>query len=272
MFEFPQIDPIAFSLGPLAIRWYALAYMAGLLLGWIVLKRQITKDAGPTSSVQLDQLLNYCLIGILLGGRLGYVFFYKAGYYLAHPVEIVMIWQGGMSFHGGFLGICCAVWIFARKHKLAFLGVGDAIAMVAPIGLFFGRIANFINAELYGRVTDSPLGIIFPHAGPLPRHPSQLYEAVLEGLVLFIILYFCYHRKMRKPVAKRPDGQIIALFLLLYGCARYLVEFAREPDVHLGYLIQNSFFTLSMGQLLSLPMIGVGIALWTGLHRKYRHG
>lgn len=268
MFEFPHIDPIAFSLGPFHIRWYALSYMVGLLLGWFVLKRQIAKDNAPLTSPQLDSLLNYCLVGILAGGRLGYVFFYKPVHYLMNPAEIIMIWQGGMSFHGGFLGVVFAVYLFSRRHKLPFLGIGDAVTMVAPIGLFFGRIANFINAELYGRITESPFGIVFPNAGPYPRHPSQLYEAMLEGLVLFILLYIVYQHKMKKPESRSQHGLILALFLMFYGGARYIIEFAREPDAHIGYLIDLPLFTLSMGQLLCLPMVICGAMMWTNIKRK----
>ena len=271
MFAFPEIDPIAFSIGPVAIRWYALAYMAGLLLGYALLRWQIAKDNAPLSVPQLDHLLNASLAGILLGGRLGYVLFYKPAYYFSNPIEIVMIWQGGMSFHGGFLGVLCAIYLLSRRASVPFLALGDAVAMAAPLGLFFGRIANFINAELYGRVTTSPLGIIFPGAGPDPRHPSQLYEALSEGILLFCVLFTAYQLKMRQPASQRRDGHIMALFAMGYGSARYLVEFVREPDAHIGLLINMPFFTLSMGQLLCLPMILAGAVLYITISRKHRN-
>lgn len=263
MFSFPQIDPIAFSLGPVDVRWYALAYMAGFILGWLMLRQIIKTYHQPLSLPQLDTLLNASLLGVIVGGRLGYVLFYQPGFYLANPLQIFALWQGGMSFHGGFLGVICAVIAVGRYYRLNILAVGDAVAMVAPIGLFFGRLANFINAELYGRVTDSAFGIVFPGAGSQPRHPSQLYEACLEGLVLFVFLFWRY-RQIYRPDSTRDTsghGTILAYFLIGYGLSRYLVEFAREPDAHIGYLVSLPYFTLSMGQLLSLPMIVAGVAM-----------
>ena len=272
MFKFPQIDPIAISVGPIDVRWYALAYMAGFLLGWYILRSSIKKYGQPLSLPQLDTLLNASLLGVILGGRLGYVLFYQPDYYLANPVQILAIWQGGMSFHGGFLGVLCAVIAVARYYKLSILSIGDAVCMVAPIGLFFGRIANFINAELYGRTTDSIFGIVFPNAGPLPRHPSQLYEAALEGPVLFIILFWFYRKKYLPTALSRiADGTILAYFLIGYGLSRYCVEFAREPDAHIGYLISHPYFTLSMGQILSLPMIFAGLLLILYLRKAKAH-
>lgn len=258
-FSFPIIDPVAFSLGPLSVRWYALAYMAGLILGWYLLRRRITSGLSSLSPTQLDMLLNLSVVGILLGGRLGYVLFYQPQYYAANPAEILKIWQGGMSFHGGFLGVCIIILLTARLYRLDWRDIGDDVAYVAPVGLFFGRVANFINAELYGRVTDSPFGIIFPGAGPLPRHPSQLYEAALEGVVLFIVLADIQHRYR----ATRP-GLLMAVFFAGYGIARFVIEFVREPDAHLGFIIDGAMIQLSMGQLLSLPMLLIGLG-WAAI-------
>ncbi len=257
---FPAFDPVLVQVGPLAIRWYALAYIAGLLLGWQLLRRIVRRPGWALTAEQIDDLLFYATLGIIVGGRLGFVLFYHPGYYLTHPLQIIAVWQGGMSFHGGLIGILVAAWLFARRHGIAFLEVADAMAVVAPIGLFFGRLANFINAELWGRVTDVPWGVIFPGAGPEPRHPSQLYEAALEGLVLFVVLQ-AMARGARDPAAA---GRLGGTFLLGYGLARFLVEFFREPDRHLGYLL--GFVT--MGQLLSVPMILVGLALLVRAGRR----
>lgn len=250
---FPGFDPVLVEIGPLAIRWYALAYIAGLLLGWLLLKRIVQRPGWTLTAEQIDDLLFYATLGIILGGRLGFVFFYHPGYYLSNPLQILAVWQGGMSFHGGLIGIIVACWLFARRHGIGFLEIADAVAVVAPIGLFFGRIANFINAELWGRVTTMPWGVIFPGAGPEPRHPSQLYEAFLEGLVLFVVLQIMA-RGARDPATA---GKLGGVFLAGYGLARFTVEFFREPDAHLGYLLGF----LTMGQLLSLPMIAAGLLL-----------
>jgi phosphatidylglycerol---prolipoprotein diacylglyceryl transferase len=258
---FPAFDPVLVQLGPFAIRWYALAYIAGLLLGWQLLKRIVQRPGWTLTPEQIDDLLFFATLGVILGGRLGFVLFYHPGYYLTHPLEILFVWQGGMSFHGGLIGVITAAWIFARRQGVPALEVGDAVAVVAPIGLFFGRIANFINAELWGRATDVPWGVIFPGAGPEPRHPSQLYEAFLEGIVLFVVLQLMA-RGARDPA---KAGRLGGVFLLGYGLARACVEFFREPDAHLGYLL--GFIT--MGQLLSLPMMLAGLALiwWSGRAR-----
>ncbi|MEM7566277.1 MAG: prolipoprotein diacylglyceryl transferase [Pseudomonadota bacterium] len=255
---FPVIDPVLLQIGPFAIRWYALAYIAGLVLGWWQLSRLMSRDAlwpgnaAPMSKAHLDDFLLWATIGIVLGGRLGYVLFYNPGYYLENPGEALAVWQGGMSFHGGFLGVCAAVFLFARRHAIPMLSLGDAVAVVAPIGLFFGRIANFINAELWGRTTDLPWGVVFPNGGPEPRHPSQLYEAALEGVLLFVILQVLVAR----GGLKRP-GLAIGTFLLGYGVSRMLVELVREPDAQIGYL----FGPVTMGMLLSLPMALIGLGL-----------
>ena len=263
LFTFPQIDPVAIQLGPLAIRWYALAYIIGILLAWRILVLQVKRTTAPFTTQQLDQLLNLSLFGIIIGGRLGYVCFYNPDYFFNNPVEIIKIWEGGMSFHGGFLGVICAVLIVSRRQKISVSAISDRVASVAPIGLFFGRMANFINAELYGRTTELPIGIIFPNAGPLPRHPSQLYEAGLEGILLGIIMFI----SARRGAYAKPF-YLTGIFACGYGLSRWLVEYAREPDAHIGYLIDFGQLSLTMGQLLSLPMIVIGIYLIRKANRK----
>lgn len=255
-FTFPAIDPVALQLGPLAIRWYALAYIVGLGLQWLVLARHCRQPGAPFSRDQLDRLVNACLIGIVLGGRLGFVLFYNLDYYLAHPLDSLKIWQGGMSFHGGFAGVIAAVIWTARRQQIALQPLSDRVAMVAPIGLGLGRLANFINGELYGRITSHPIGIVFPGGGPEPRHPSQLYEAGLEGLVLGLVLWLA----VRRGWLGRPWA-LTGLFALGYGLARFGVELFREPDAHLGFILNLAGFGLTMGQLLCLPMILAGLAL-----------
>jgi phosphatidylglycerol:prolipoprotein diacylglycerol transferase len=254
LFTFPQIDPVLIELGPFAIRWYALAYVAGIFLGWWLLKRLSDRSTPPLLSQKaLDDIIIYAILGIILGGRLGYVLFYNPEYYLAYPLHALQVWKGGMSFHGGLFGVIIAMWLFARRFEIPFLRLTDCLAVCAPIGLFFGRIANFINGELWGRVTDVPWAIIFPTGGPVPRHPSQLYEAGLEGLLLFIILLFLAF----KTSISQKVGVLSGLFLLGYGAARSFVEQYREPDQQLGML----WDLVTMGQLLSLPMILGGVYL-----------
>ncbi|MGH8222736.1 MAG: prolipoprotein diacylglyceryl transferase [Woeseiaceae bacterium] len=243
----PDIDPIAFSIGPLAVRWYGLMYLAGFAAGWWLGARRIAQGRAPLTREQFDALLFAAVLGVILGGRLGYVLFYKPGYYAAHPLEIVAIWQGGMSFHGGLLGVIAAMAFVARRHGIGFLPLADFVAPLVPLGIAAGRIANFINGELWGRPTDLPWGIVFRGAGELPRHPSQLYQASLEGLALLALLWWY----SAKP---RAAGRISGLFLAGYGVLRFLVEFTREPDAHLGLLALG----LSMGQWLSFPMIAAG--------------
>ncbi len=250
MLTAPQIDPIAIQLGPLAIRWYGLMYLIAFLAFWWLGRRR-ARQTGLLQAQQVDDLLFYGALGVILGGRLGYVFFYGFEQLLADPLYLVRIWQGGMSFHGGLLGVLVAAWLFGRKHGLGFFGVTDFIAPLVPLGLGAGRVGNFINGELWGRVSDAPWAMVFAHAGPLPRHPSQLYEAFLEGLVLFLLLWFY----SAKP---RPRMAVSGLFLVGYGAARTAVEFAREPDAHLGYLAGG---WLTMGMLLSVPMVLVGAVL-----------
>ena len=253
--QFPDIDPIIFQIGPLAIRWYALAYIAGLMLGWKYIVRLVRRDGDKAamSEVQVDDFLVWATIGVVLGGRLGYVLFYRPGFYLDNPGEILAVWQGGMSFHGGLLGVTAAMLLFSRKYKLSFLGVTDLISMAAPIGLFFGRLANFINGELWGRTSDVAWAMAFPHGGPAPRHPSQIYESLLEGALLFLILWYLRNKTDK---AMQP-GFLTGIFIGGYGLARFAVEFFREPDAHLGFLFAGA----TMGQMLSLPLVLLGAYL-----------
>ncbi len=247
-----DFNPIALQLGPVAIRWYALAYLVGFIGGWYYLRQLIAAKNLPLTREHLDDFLTYAIAGVLLGGRLGYVVFYQYEYYLQYPLHVLYLWQGGMSFHGGLIGIILAILLFARNRKLDPFFVGDLIAVAGPIGLFFGRITNFVNGELWGRVTTHPFGMIFPHApGNDPRHPSQLYEAGLEGLVLFTILWYMAYRT---DALKHP-GRIGGTFLLGYAISRFLVEFVREPDEQLGFLYAGA----TMGQLLCVPMAAFGI-------------
>lgn len=255
-----NLDPIAFSIGPLVIRWYALAYLAGFLLGWKYCLMQVTdgEDIRPNKN-DVDNFLTWAIIGVIIGGRLGYVIFYQPAYFFEYPSEIFKLWRGGMSFHGGMLGVMVAMFGYSAKHRIEVFKLSDIVCAAAPIGLFFGRLANFINAELYGRITDHPFGVIFP-GQTQPRHPSQIYEAVLEGLVLFVILYIL-SRKGSRP------GIITGMFLVGYGTFRGLVEFVREPDPQIG-LIGNY---ISMGQILCIPMILAGTAVISiALHKGKR--
>ncbi|MEL0024629.1 MAG: prolipoprotein diacylglyceryl transferase, partial [Alphaproteobacteria bacterium] len=227
----PEFNPFAIQIGAFGIRWYALAYIVGLLLGYYLLRREARQPHAPIQPFQLDILLNYVLFGVILGGRLGYVAFYNPAFFLSHPFEILKIWQGGMSFHGGFAGVILAVIWTARSDKINLQQLSDRVAMVAPIGLGLGRVANFINGELYGRVTSHPVGMIFPGGGPLPRHPSQLYEAALEGLVLGLLLWLA----VRRGWLDRPWA-LTGLFALGYGLSRFAVEMVREPDAHIGFV------------------------------------
>lgn len=250
--SFPDIDPILLQIGPFAIRWYALAYIAGLVIGWRILIRFAKMPGSMVSPQQADDFLVWATLGIIFGGRLGYVVFYKPAFYLSNPQEIFMVWQGGMSFHGGFLGVVLAAYLFAKKRGVPPLALADMLATVAPIGLFFGRVANFINGELYGRMTDVSWAFIFPNGGPLPRHPSQLYEAALEGALLFIVIY-----GLRMSKHSQKQGLLTGVFLVGYALARGFVELFRQPDAHLGFLVGG----LTMGQLLSIPMILIGLYL-----------
>jgi len=249
---FPQIDPIAISIGPLAIRWYSLAYITGLLLGWLYCRWLANRPPRLLSDRAIDDFLVWAALGVVLGGRIGYILFYKPEYYFANPEQILFLWRGGMSFHGGLLGVAVAMFLFARREGVHILALSDIVASATPIGLFFGRIANFVNGELFGRPTDLPWGVIFPRGGPVPRHPSQIYESGLEGLVLFVILY-----ALVRGGALTRTGTTTGVFLIGYGLARMTVELAREPDAYLGFLIGG----WTMGQLLSAPMVLAGLAV-----------
>ncbi len=263
---FPAIDPVIVSLGPLAIRWYSLSYVAGLLIGWWVMMRLADRPPAPgqnpvVSREIIDDFLLWATLGVILGGRLGYVLFYKSAYYLGDPLRILEVWKGGMSFHGGLLGVVIATILFARRRRVPILAVGDLVCLVAPIGLFFGRIANFINGELYGRPSDVPWAMVFP-TDPLqlPRHPSQLYEAALEGIILALILFLL----ARFAHARGRPGLITGAFLLGYGFFRTLAELFRQPDAHIGFLTGAT----TMGQWLSVPLAAAGIVLiWMALNR-----
>ena len=254
---FPMIDPVLVQIGPFAIRWYALAYIAGIVIGWRVARRLVQWAPKVATAEQVDDYVTWVTLGIIAGGRLGYVLFYRPGYYVTAPWEALYIWQGGMSFHGGALGVMVATWWFARRNGLDWVAFADRVVCVVPIGLFFGRLANFINGELWGRVTDVPWAMVFPTGGPEPRHPSQLYQALLEGLLLFVLLWL-YARGPRRL------GEVSAAFLVGYGLLRFTAEFWREPDAHLGLLGLG----LSMGQWLSLPLVLAGAALWGWAHRQ----
>ena len=251
MLVHPQFDPVAVHLGPLAIRWYGLMYLVGFALVWLVGRYAIkTRPHAAWTAQDLDDALFYGILGTILGGRLGYVLFYKFGEYLVEPWRIFFVWEGGMSFHGGFLGVIIALWWYARSRRQSWLAITDFIAPLVPLGLGAGRLGNFINGELWGRAASVPWATVFPAVDRVPRHPSQLYEFALEGVVLFVVLWWY----TAKP---RPRGAVSAWFLIGYGVFRFAVEFTREPDSFLGLLALG----LSMGQWLSLPMIAAGVAL-----------
>jgi phosphatidylglycerol:prolipoprotein diacylglycerol transferase len=247
---FPVIDPVLIEIGPFALRWYALAYIGGILLGWMLARRLVALAPVAANREQVDDFVTWTTLGIILGGRLGYVLFYRPGYYITAPWEALYVWQGGMSFHGGMLGVVLAALWFCRRQGLRALRFGDRVAPVVPIGLGLGRLANFINGELWGRVTDVPWAMAFPTGGPEPRHPSQLYQAAMEGVLLFIVLNIL----VRIPCFREREGFVTGAFLAGYGAARLVGEFFRQPDAHLGFLFAGA----TMGQLLSLPMILVG--------------
>lgn len=266
MLSFPVIDPVAFSILGLDVRWYALAYLCGLLGGWqycmFLARRYNLAPAPSTGSItasHYDAFLLWAVVGVILGGRIGYVLFYNLDHYIANPWESLQVWHGGMSFHGGMLGVLLAALIFVRRQRISFWQFSDLLACATPIGLFFGRLANFINGELFGRVTDVPWGMVFPRGDMQPRHPSQLYEAGLEGLVLFIIMALL----VRISAVRGRAGMLSGIFLISYGTARFAVEFLREPDPQLGFL----FAEATMGQMLCVPMLLVGVfAVARALH------
>ncbi len=286
---FPRIAPEIVSIDifgvTLALRWYALAYIAGLLLGWQLIRRMLETPRlwdgpAPMTGDQVERLLTWVVVGVILGGRIGFVLFYQPGYYLANPFDIVKVWEGGMAFHGGFVGVVIVGWLFCRNQRIPMLTTGDLMAAVVPIGLLLGRIANFINAELWGRPTTLPWGVVFPGeaaqtcagvVGACARHPSQLYEAVLEGLVLGAVLLWAVYR----ADALRAPGRVMGLFLMGYGAARFLVEFFRQPDAQfvsvgnpLGLAWHVAGYGLTMGQILSLPMVFAGVWFIARVRRR----
>ena len=248
--QFPQIDPIIFQIGPVALRWYGMMYLLGFLGALMLGNARADRPNSGWTREQVSDLLFYGFLGVILGGRIGYVLFYHFDYFLANPLYLFKVWEGGMSFHGGLIGVIIALVIFARSVNKKMLELGDFVSPLVPLGLGFGRIGNFINGELWGRVSDVPWAMVFPGGGPLARHPSQLYQAALEGFCLFLVLYLF----SRKP---RPMGMVSGLFLFGYGVSRFIIEFFREPDAHLGLLT----FNLSMGQLLTIPMLAIGLFL-----------
>ena len=249
----PSIDPILISLGFLDIRWYSLSYIFTFIFGSILIKKLNKKSLNNLSDIQIDKFFVWAVLGVIIGGRVGYVLFYQLQLFFLDPLYIFQIWKGGMSFHGGLIGMILAIYLFAKQNNLSFFYLSDLVSIVAPIGLFLGRISNFINTELYGRVTDFPFAFIYPLIDNNPRHPSQLYEAFFEGAVLFIILYLIFIKNSKKYSA----GIISAYFLILYSIFRFLIEFLREPDSHLG-LFLNYF---SMGQILCIPILFAGILI-----------
>ncbi len=250
--KIPNFDPVALSIGPLGIRWYSLAYIFGILISiyWLSYCNKKEKILSDQAS---ENIIIWVVLSIMIGGRLGYVLFYNFNYFLSNPLEIIAFWHGGMSFHGGLIGIICGLWLFCKKYKINYFKLTDKISVIAPTGLFLGRIANFINLELYGRITYSNFGVIFPNTDGLPRHPSQLYEAFFEGLLSFTILILLYkYTKISKKI-----GALSGLFLIMYGAFRILIENFREPDFHIGLFVNF----ISMGQILSLPLILTGIII-----------
>ncbi|MDO5536315.1 MAG: prolipoprotein diacylglyceryl transferase [Desulfovibrionaceae bacterium] len=255
-----SIDPVAITIGSLSVRWYGLMYVVGFLLGWLLGRRRAARFGWEARDV--DDLVTISMLGCVLGGRVGYILFYDLPLYLNNPMEIVRFWNGGMSFHGAAIGLSLAFAYYARTRKRTFIDIADFITPLIPQGLLFGRIGNFINAELWGKVTTAPWGVIFPGAGPYPRHPSQLYEALLEGVLLWIVLFWF-------SATPRRRGQIAGLFAMWYAVSRFLVEFVRLPDAQLGYL---AFNWLTMGQVLSLPLFAVGFWLFFASHEKSASG
>ena len=258
MLYYPHINPIAFRIGPLKVHWYGLMYLVGFVAAWGLALYRARKPSSGWSTEQVSDLIFYGAIGVIVGGRLGYMIFYNLPNFIAHPWIVFQVWDGGMSFHGGMIGVGLATWVYSSRYQKRWMDVIDFSAPLVPIGLAAGRLGNFINGELWGRITTVPWGMVFPRAGPLARHPSQIYEFLLEGVLLFIILW-CFSAKRRPPFA------VTALFLLCYGIFRFIAEFFRQPDPQLGFI---AFGWLTMGQLLSLPMIIVGsVTLWWA----YRH-
>jgi phosphatidylglycerol:prolipoprotein diacylglycerol transferase len=253
LIPYPEIDPILVQIGPFAIRWYALAYIAGLVIGWRIMRRVCQQPPKLLSPEKIDDFLLWAALGVILGGRLGYVLFYKPNFFFANPLQIFTLWEGGMSFHGGLLGVVTAILAFSLKSGVNPFMLSDLVAIVAPIGLFFGRIANFINGELWGRPTDVPWAMIFPRGGPIPRHPSQLYQAFFEGVVLFCLMLIVW----RFSDGRRRPALLTGVFCMGYGAARIVGEIFREPDSFLGFL----WGPITMGMLLSVPVLLFGLGL-----------
>jgi phosphatidylglycerol:prolipoprotein diacylglycerol transferase len=260
MLTYPAIDPVAFSLGPVKVHWYGLTYLAGLAFAWWLARRLSTRPGSPLRREQIDDLIFYAALGVVLGGRIGYVVFYGGQRLADDPGWLLRVWEGGMSFHGGLLGVIIAMALFARRHAISLLSLLDFVAVLTPVGLGLGRLGNFIGQELWGRPTDVPWAMVFPRDPlQLPRHPSQLYQFALEGMLLFAVLYLF----SRRP---RPAGAVGGLFCLGYGVLRFFVEFFREPDAHIGF---QAFGWLTRGQLLCVPMVAVGVALlWYAYRRR----
>ena len=250
----PSIDPIIISLGFIEIRWYSIAYILGFIFGSMLIKQFNIKSYNFLSNEQIDKFFIWAVIGVIIGGRIGYVLFYQTSLLFLEPLYIFQIWKGGMSFHGGLIGIIFSIYIFSIKNNIKFFYLSDLVSIVAPIGLFLGRMSNFINTELYGRVTDFPFAIIYPQIDNNPRHPSQLYESFFEGIVLFLILFFYFNKNPKKYLI----GNISALFLIIYSIFRFLIEYLREPDYHLGLVL----YYFSMGQLLCVPILIAGMLIF----------
>lgn len=258
--EYPEISPIIFSLGPIVVRWYSMAYLVGIVSAWLLIKRNVRKNNIPLSRENIEDLVFDVTLGIILGGRLGYVFFYGTSVFWENPLQILAIWNGGMSFHGGLVGVILALWYFARQVKMPFLRVADLVVLYVPIGIFLGRLANFVNDELWGRVTTVPWAVKFPNGGYLPRHPSQLYEALAEGVLMFIILNVLWQFKW----VRERTGFLSGMFAFLYAAMRITMEQFREPDMQLGYF----FGGVTMGQMLSLPFLIAGAWVMAAAVRK----
>ena len=264
--SYPSIDPVLVRIGPVEIRWYALAYVGGLAFAWWFIRRLVRRRPAGSRIMDdraVDDLLFWATLGVIVGGRLGYVMVYKPGFYLANPERLFALWQGGMAFHGGLIGVALAIVLFCRKRRIDMFSVGDLAACAVPLGLLLGRLANFVNGELWGRVSDVPWAMVFPGGGPLPRHPSQLYEAFLEGLLLLVVINLW---RRRSGALDRP-GELAGLFCAGYGLARFVVEFFRQPDAFLpdsGFL----FGVVTMGQLLSLPLVALGVWLILRARKK----
>lgn len=258
MLTYPDINPVAISLGPLKVHWYGIMYLVSFAGGWWLGRIRAARSTTGWTTAQVDDIVFYIAMGVVLGGRIGYTLFYNLPAFFDNPLVLFRVWEGGMSFHGGLLGVLFAMWLFNRKYSHGYWNTVDFVAPLFPVGLAAGRIGNFINGELWGRVSDVPWAMVFPNAGPLPRHPSMLYEFLLEGPVLFVILWWFSSKY-------RPTMAVSGLFALCYGIFRFLVEFVRMPDAHIGYL---AFGWVTMGQLLSLPLILVGAGMLLYAYRK----